>query len=117
MRPEKNFEDFIRMAFKHGLGKEIGRRGDPASLANTDSFSENNICSVKVALGYSMEIYLDELINSKEITEQEIQRLEDFVCKVINAKNLNEIHNIKINFEKRVLKKYYSLNNGMRKLK
>lgn len=117
MKSEKEYEDFIRMAFGHALNKEISRWGDPAKLASTDDFTENNLCRVKVAIGYSMEIYLHEIINSVDLSENEIDRLEKFVCTIVKAKDLGEIHDIIVNFKQSVLDRYYTFKNGKSKIK
>ncbi|HKJ34260.1 MAG TPA: hypothetical protein VKA34_20705 [Balneolales bacterium] len=117
MTPELNYEHFIRMAFSHALNKEVDRYGDPASLANTDLFTQDNICEVKAGLAYAMHIYSNEIQISKELSEKEYQRIDNFICRIINASSLKEIHDIKVEFETTVIDNYYTINDGKRTLK
>lgn len=110
------YETFIRRAFSLG-DTLIDRSGDPASLANTDIFSERKIDSVKVAIAYSMEIFNSQVENNCSISDDESDRLEVFIKQIINAASLQDISTILDSYVETVEYKYFTAKDGLETLK
>jgi len=79
----KKYEDFIKEAFglKINNGNPIEYAKDPAELANTSIFNENNLPLVKSATIYAMHIFSTELCED----------YNDIYKEIIDAKNLSQI--------------------------
>ena len=102
------YEYFIRNAFALKSDKSIDRWGDPASLANTDNYSDLFINSVKVSIGYAMEIYNYDIINDINTTEEEErERIDNFLQRLLSASNINTISPILDEYITTVQDKYY----------
>jgi lactam utilization protein B len=109
------YETFVRRAFSL-RGTLIDRSGDPASLADTDVFSERKIDSVKAAIVYSMEIFNSEVENKCSIPDDESDNLENFIKQIINAANLQEISTILDSYIEKVEDKYFIRKDGLETL-
>lgn len=107
-----SYEMFVRNAFSYALKENIGRWGDPAGLANTDTFNTNDIDSVKSAIGYCMNIYNKDILE-KLNDEIESGRIEDFVKKIIGANTLSDISTILDDYETTVKNKYFTNSDGI----
>jgi len=115
-----NFETLVRRAFGYiTTGRMVDRWGDPAQLANTDQFREENLAAVKVGAGYAIEIFTNEILNKKgeTLSGQEYSRLEQFTNKIVSAKDLKEVSLIVDEFEKTVEKRYFRFDDGVMSLK
>jgi hypothetical protein len=114
-----SYETFIRRAFSLNERELIERWGDPASLANTDSFTENNISSVKAAVAYGIEIFNGKILNhnSASMSEAEMIRVESFTGQIINAANLQDLSLIADDYITTVEDKYYDRKDGKETLK
>lgn len=103
-----SYEHFIRNAFKYALKREVGRAGDPASLGDADNFHDSNLSSVKFALGYSMHIYITDIINNCHTTESEDTRLETYSDRLITCQDINAISILMDDFIQNVFERYYT---------
>lgn len=115
-----SYELFIRAAF--GLAKNgtiIEQFEDPARIASAGNFTIENIAKVKAGIGYAMEIFSVAVINHQGIslTDGEMQMLDDFTEKVINAPDLDTISSLIDEFEKDVIDKYFNVSGGQYTLK
>ncbi|KAA3615827.1 MAG: hypothetical protein D8M58_16710 [Calditrichaeota bacterium] len=114
---EMNYELFIRKAFAFNLGENVSRSGDPASLADADHVRHNNITGFKVGTAYSMEIFIDHLINDKAFDGDENDRIEAFPTRVLAVNTMDEIINLIDEFESTILPVYFETQDGEYKLK
>lgn len=85
-----SYEHFVRRAFEFALNREIDRWGDPATLANTDYFSNDLINRVKSAVGYSMEIF-NAHIREQEVSDSDYTLMDQLLDQVISATNVTDI--------------------------
>ena len=113
------YEDFVRQAFSLALQRDIDREGDPAGLAVAGLIdNDENMPSVKAAAIYSMEIFLNRIVNNGgEISEAEFERLENFPPRVFGAHGYREVLAIIREFNTTVKDKYYAEINGRLSLK
>ena len=112
------YESLLREAFGYALNGEIAERwGDPAGIANTDVFDEMYIEKVKAGAAYAMEIFSNPVMNKKNLSDTEIERLEDFTKRVINADSIDTIDTIIEEFDTTVIQKYYDIQHGKITLK
>jgi hypothetical protein len=93
------YENFIRDAFSMATGKEVGRWGDPASLANTDVFDVGELHLVKAGISYSMLIFNSILRNDYSdhpIVRDSVNynRQDSIVQDVLNAPNKMSIYSL-----------------------
>ncbi len=74
--PDMNmaYEMFLRQAFG------VGRWGDPAQLANTDTFSSGTLAEIKVGAGYAMAIFNNRILENAASDE----RMNDFCTSALN---------------------------------
>lgn len=114
-----NYETFLRWSFGITNGEMLDRWGDPAGIANTDCFTEDNIDVVKAGTAYAMIITTNYLINNRteQLEDREWERVEDFHKKVIKAKNILQIDELINNFRETVVSKYFDQKNGQISLK
>jgi len=112
MKPKK-YEDLLRAAFGLSAGKEIGRWGDPARLANTDVFSKGNLSSVKIGTGYAIEIFNDAIINKGGLDDPEHDRLEAFPERVLSSADLAGISALIEEYDQTVVDKYFEYKEGV----
>ena len=114
-----NYEMFLRTAFGYKQGGLLERCGDPAGIANADSFSQVNLAAVKAGTGYAMEILANSVINDsgQELENAEWNRLEKFTERVINAVSLYKIDVIINDFRDSVIDKYFDINDRKMTLK
>ena len=119
MSKAMNYETFLRSAFGYKEEGFLDRCGDPAGIANTDNFSDENIASVKAGTGYAMQILSNAIINkySKDIDYDELDRLESFTKRVIDVTSLVEIDEAIHEFRDSVVNKYFEINEGKMMLK
>lgn len=119
MSQAMNYETFLRAAFGYKQGGMLERWGDPAGIANTDSFSLENLAAVKVGTGYAVEILSNSVFNDsgQKLEDAEWSRLERFTERVINAASLIEIDKIITEFRDSVIDKYFDLHDGKMTLK
>ena len=101
------YEYFIRDAFALGSDKSIDRWGDQACLANANNYSDLFINSVKVAIGYAMEIYNYDIMNDMNTTEKERERINNLLQRLLLASNINEITPILDEYITTVRDRYY----------
>lgn len=104
------YEGFVRRAFGAGSGTGIiDRWGDPAGLANTDIFNSGRISSVKAAIAYSMEIFNDKIKENKgeEITDEISQEMDEYVERVINAQDKQEIYELIESYVENIEDRYW----------
>ena len=104
------YEYFVRNAIALKESKSIERYGDPASLADTDNFTEHNINSVKAAVSYSMEAYNTHIINNDGgtiIDDNEQNRISNFTPKVFTANSIAEISELIDTFKTEVIDKHF----------
>lgn len=111
------YEMFVRSAFSYALKEDIERCGDPAELANTDSFNDDNIDSVKSAIGYCMSIFNKDILGIISNDYDEMERVENFVKNIIRANTLLDIYSTLEDYNNTVKDKYYNINDGVIKLK
>ena len=86
-----SYEMFVRNAFSYALKENIGRWGDPAGLANTDTFNTNDIDSVKSAIGYCMNIYNKEDERDLNFLSFKSDHLDGDILS--NQDNVNDLNN------------------------
>ena len=116
--PAMKYETFLRRAFGLGKGNMIDRWGDPASLANTDNFTDSNINSVKAGVAYAIEIFNQEIINNVKIEDdKEFERIESFTGKIISATSIQDVSTLIKNYVDSVELKYFDAKDGVKKLK
>jgi hypothetical protein len=106
MSDKLEYENFIRAAFKYALKREIGRWGDPATLANTDYFEDRMLSRVKAAVAYSMEIFNAEIRESNNLTENDYHLMDQLLTSVINAPNTVTISNLIGQYKSSIYQKY-----------
>lgn len=117
MDDSHNYEMFVRYAFSYALKEDIGRGEDPAELANTDIFYEDNINSIKSVIGYCMNIYNKDIIEKISTDNIEIERVTDFIKKIIESDTLSNISVILDDYENTVKDKYFNHSQGIITLK
>ena len=90
------YETFLRRAFgltKDGKKGILDRWGDPAGIADTDIFKERELLTVKIGVGYSMMIFNKYILNNvNELSDSEINRMESYIKKVMDATGLLEMN-------------------------
>lgn len=104
------YEGFIRRAFGIDLDNGIvDRWGDPAGLANTDVFNSGSISSVKAATSYSMEIFNDRIKENRfeDITDTVSQQMDEYVERVINAQDKQEISDLIESYVENIEDRYW----------
>ena len=111
------YESIIRRAFGLKEGKIIERFDDPASLANTDVFTEDNLSSVKAGVSYAFEIFNNEIFDNFNLGEIEHERIEQFTSNVIAAKSIIEVSKLIHDFNETVEGKYFEYSDGIISLK
>jgi hypothetical protein len=112
-----SYETFVRSAFGYP-GSMIERGADPASLANTDIFKDRHLNQVKIATGYSMEVFTTDIINNVEdLPDKEFDRIEGFRDLVMKSNDVVTISKLIEDFRSSVIKKYYNINDGRMTLK
>ena len=113
-----SYETFLRNIWSLHRGREVGRHGDPAQLADTDSFSERNIAAVKAAIAYAMESVRVKVVNEVVInSDAEHRRLESFVPRVIGAASLSDLTDLMNEFSETVIDRYCVMQQGIMRLK
>ncbi|MGD1007869.1 MAG: hypothetical protein ABR980_11645 [Ignavibacteriaceae bacterium] len=111
------YETLVRSAFGYP-GKKVERSGDPAQMADTATYSLGDLTRIKIATGYSMEIFTTAIKNNKsEVLQKEKKRLDKFANRILKAKNLEEISNLIEEFNNTVINYYYEFNDGIMTLK
>ncbi|HOQ72202.1 MAG TPA: hypothetical protein PK933_05665 [Smithellaceae bacterium] len=113
-----NYETFLRSAFGYKQSCFLDRYGDPAGIATTDGFSDEHIATVKAGTGYAMEILSNSVINDRggEIDDDELDRLESFTKKVIDASSLADISAAITEFKESVIGRYFDIHVGSGKM-
>ena len=112
------YEKFIKLAFKLGTGKSISRWGDPARLANTDTFSSGNLYEVKAGTAYSMQIFIAKLDRNLIKDDEARNQIELHLRLVIDAETVHAISEAIKRFWRNVIDHYYDIeNDGGIKLK
>jgi hypothetical protein len=93
------YEHFIRKAFSldNKRKKMIDCYGDPARLATTNVFADENICLVKAAVAYAIAIFnshilLEKIPLSHSISVQE--ELETYIQKLFDTTTKFEIYDL-----------------------
>lgn len=113
-----DYELLLRRAFGLGDGVLFDRYGDPAALATTDIYSDSNLSRVKACVGYSFEIFRNDILGKKHnLPEGEQTKIESFTDMVIKAKSIKDISDLINEFNKSVIDKYYNVNNGIMTLR
>lgn len=88
------YENFIRSAFTKAYGQEVGRWGDPAALANTDTFDADQLSKVKAGISYSMSILNHFLIEDNELSEAQYNDIESILNRVLSSQNKMDIYDL-----------------------
>jgi hypothetical protein len=110
---EMMYENLIRWAFTLSEGGSfIGRHEDPAMLANTDYFTQNNIDKAKSGLTYAMNVFISTIINSVSWNDTEYNRICNFPSRVLAADTISDIGVIMREFEHTVIDTYFTRENG-----
>lgn len=113
-----NYERFTRIAFGYDPEKHIfnmvARRGDQASLADTDTYNDRNIIKVKSATTYAMFIYINEIYNHSQLIQDdydaETNRINAIIDDVLKADKIMQIHGLIDVFKDSVVDKYLFAN-------
>lgn len=109
-----HYELLLRRAFGLRDGVLLDRHGDPAALATTDIYSDSNLSRVKAGVGYSFEIFRDDILGKKhDLPDGEQTKIESFTDRVIKAKSIKDISDLIDEYNKSVIDKYYDVNNGV----
>jgi hypothetical protein len=109
MSSAHEYERFLRTAFGLKEGHPVGRGEDPAGLADNDVFDEDNLDSIKVGVGYAMEIFANNLPNPTDLSDEEWNRLGDFTTKVVNANSASAIASLIGEYWATVIETYYGI--------
>jgi hypothetical protein len=109
MSSAQEYERFLRTAFGLKEGRPVGRGQDPAGLADNDVFDEDNIDSIKVGVGYAMEVFANDLPSPTSLSDEEWDRLGDFTTKVVNANSVAAIASLIREYWATVIETYYGI--------
>ena len=109
MSSAHEYERLLRTAFGLKEGHPVGRGEDPAGLADNDVFDEDNIDSIKVSVGYAMEIFANNIPSPTNLSDEEWDRMEDFVTKVIHANSVSAIADLIGEYWATVIETYYGI--------
>lgn len=109
---ELEYEYFVRNAFGYSLKTEIDRSGDPARCGDADNFHNEQLSSVIAGASYSMSIYISDIINSCNNTEEEDERINTFLNRVIACRNVQEVGDVLDDFNRNVFSRYYTQSEG-----
>lgn len=105
-----DYELFVRTAFGLVAGKLINRIEDPAEFADTDTFSDDNLSTVKAATGYAMGI-VSKNIRNKDMETHEA--MDVYLDRVMAAVNVNDIAGTIHDFNQNVVEKYFDRVEGV----
>lgn len=107
------YESFLRWAFGLQRNIHVDRWGDPAQVADTDFFAENNLEGVKAATAYAMLIYKNDIVNKySDIPSAEYERLKNFVVNVVRAESVIEVSGLITGFNESFVDRFYIRENG-----
>ena len=116
--PAYNYETFLRSAFGLNFGTILDQHGDPAGIAFAAHFTTENMASVKVGVGYAMEIFSNHIIaNSQNLNDDEQLRIEKFTDDVINSSSLAEIADLITDYRDNVIETYFDIDDGKMQIK
>lgn len=109
MTPAYDYELFVRTAFGLVAGKLINRFEDPAEFADTDTFTDDNLSTVKAATGYAIGIIAKHIRNK----DMEIHEAMDaYLDCIMAATNVNDIARTINDFNQNVVEKYFDRAEG-----
>ena len=107
MSSAHEYERFLRTAFGLQEGHPVGRGKDPAGLADNDVFDEDNLDSIKVGVGYAMEVFANNIPSPTSLSDEEWDRIGDFVTKVLHAESVSAIAGLIGEYWTTVVETYY----------
>lgn len=108
------YELFLRKAFSLKGKTFIGREGDPACLATSVYFHEDDINTVKIGVGYAFAIFKDDLTeyHSMDLNETEAAYIGTFLSTLLLCDSIKCIHDLITDFNDHVVSKYYNKSAG-----
>ncbi len=109
MSSAHEYERFMRFAFGLQNGCPIGQGEDPAGLADNDVFDDDNLDSIKVGVGYAMEIVANNIPSPADLSDDEWDRIGDFVTKVLHGNSASVIAELIKEYWSTVIKTYYGI--------
>ena len=109
MSSAHEYERFLRTALGLKDGRLVGRGEDPAGLADNDVFDEDNIDSIKVGVGYAVEIFANQIPDQAKLSDEEWERVADFTSRVIHADSLSAIASLIAEYWRTVIDRYYEI--------